>query len=114
MGRDRSSKIRSLPVPFLKQVRDRKLEAWQDVLAFEHAAGTNKLAVGGRMANVDTLLIRVNHPSQPGATGEEILESFVDLGAGIVFRQDFDCQIGRTGEEPRFIGFESEGGEPAP
>ena len=59
------------------------------------------------MADLDAPLFRINDPRQASAAGEEILQPRINLGASIVFREDFNRQIGSPRGKPLFVRLES-------
>ena len=107
------SKSQLVPVPFLEQIGNGIFKAGQEIFALEQAAGTDKLALSGRMTDFYHLFGRINDPGDLRAAGKEVFEPPVDLGAGIVLGQHLDCQIGGAGEEPCFFGRESKRDKPA-
>src|SRR5262245_8020315 len=98
----------SLPLPFLEQVGDGILKAGQGVFAFEQAAGANEPTSSGRVTDLNALFLRVNHPGDTGAAGEEISEPLIDSSTRVVLRENLHGQIRCAREKLLFIRFEAE------
>src|SRR6266481_268947 len=69
------------------------------MFAIQFTSRAYKLALSQRVTNFGALSLWIDNPDDLCATGKKIAQTAIYLLAGIVWRENLDCQIRRTGEK---------------
>ena len=63
--------------------RSREAEVWQHGMTLETTARADQLAPLEAAAHLDPTLLGIDHPGQPGATAEEVIQPPVEFAAEV-------------------------------
>src|SRR5438132_10612053 len=86
-GRDAGESWRApglIPIPILEQIGDGKLEAGQEMFAFQESARADERALRRRVTDFNGFVFGINDPGDLSAAGEKVFQAVVYLGAGVV------------------------------
>src|SRR6266481_3572063 len=72
------------------------------MFAIQFASRAYQLTLGQGVADFGALGLRIDNPDDLCATGKKIAQTAIYLLASIVWRENLNCQIRRTGE--KFLG----------
>lgn len=81
------------------QLNERKLEAGQNVFAFERVALAQEAVGFGGALNEGVALSGVDDPREAGAAFEVVAQLFGDTERAVCGRDDLDCEIRRAAEK---------------